>query len=126
MGGNHLAAITFIAGLTAESPMHELARRGLINVYAQVHRAPGPRHYGRIRGMSDAIPPGDPGHSNGHASIRLRPVRIDDDGMIRQGYTTQWELLCPACGDDGTKDYSAVPPEIQRVRGPYPMSSQRK
>jgi hypothetical protein len=70
--------------------------------------------------MSDAIPPGDPGHSNGHASIRLRPVRIDDDGMIRQGYTTQWELLCPACGDDGTKDYSAVPPEIQRVRGPYP------
>jgi hypothetical protein len=40
MGGNHLAAITFIAGLTAESPMRELTRRGLINVYAQVHHSP--------------------------------------------------------------------------------------
>lgn len=70
--------------------------------------------------MSETIPPGDPGHSGGLASIRLKPVRIDDDGMIRQGFTTQWELLCPACGDDGTKDYSAVTPEIQQVRGPYP------
>ena len=70
--------------------------------------------------MNDAIPPGQPGHSNGQAGIRLKPVRIDDDGMIRQGYTDQWELLCPACGDDGAKDSTAVTPEIQQVRGPYP------
>ena len=70
--------------------------------------------------MNDPIPPGQPGHGNGLVGIRLKPVRIDDDGMIRQGYADQWELLCPACGDDGTKDYAAVTPEIQQVRGPYP------
>ena len=41
--------------------------------------------------------------------------------MIRQGYVDRWELLCPACGDDdGSKDYSAVEPRIQNVRGPDP------
>ena len=69
--------------------------------------------------MRDPISPGQPGHSSGQAYIRLKPVRIDNDGMIRDGYTDQWELICPACGDDG-KDYTAVTPEIQQVRAPYP------
>jgi hypothetical protein len=65
------------------------------------------------------IPPGMPGHSGGTASARRMPVRIDDDGMIRQGFTDLWEVICPACGDRRDLDYDNAPPEIRSIRGPY-------
>lgn len=65
------------------------------------------------------IPPGMPGHSAGLASIRRQPVRIDNDGMIRNGWTDKWEVICPACGDRTDLDYASAPAEIQKVRGPH-------
>jgi hypothetical protein len=70
--------------------------------------------------MSDTtVPPQMPGHSAGTASTRRKPVRIDPDGMIRQGYTDLWEVICPACGDRTDLDYADAAPEIRRIRGPY-------
>jgi hypothetical protein len=66
-----------------------------------------------------AIPPGVPGHSSGLASLRRQPVRIDDDGMIRSGWTDRWEVMCPACGDRTDLDYACAPPDIQKIRGPF-------
>ncbi len=62
--------------------------------------------------------PGEPGHGGTVASLRLRPVRIVD-GVAQGGWTSQWEIICPACGDDDTLDYRSVSPYLQRVRGPY-------
>lgn len=63
-------------------------------------------------------PPGQPGHSNGTASLRLQPTRIVD-GHIEDGYTGMVELICPACGDDPGLDYASAPEAIQQLRGPY-------
>ncbi len=63
--------------------------------------------------------PGEPGHGGTAASLRLRPVRIAD-GVAQGGWTSQWEVICPACGDDDTIDYRGVSPFLQRIRGPYP------
>jgi hypothetical protein len=30
-----------------------------------------------------------------------------------------YEVICPACGDDPSLNYSKVPPEIQAIRGNY-------
>jgi hypothetical protein len=65
------------------------------------------------------VPPGVPGHSRGLASLRRQPVRIDNDGMNREGWTELWEVMCPACGDRADLDYADAPPKIQRIRGPY-------
>jgi hypothetical protein len=64
------------------------------------------------------VPPGQPGHSNGTASLRLQPTRIVD-GHAEDGYTGMVELICPACGDDPSLDYTSVPKAIQQLRGPY-------
>jgi hypothetical protein len=66
-----------------------------------------------------AILAGMPGHSAGTALTRLQPVRIVN-GVILDGYTDEWELICPACGDDASLDYASVSPGIQEIRGPYP------
>jgi len=52
------------------------------------------------------------------ACLRLRPVRIVD-GVPQGGWTDQWEIICPACGDDIDHDFVTVSPFLQRVRGPY-------
>jgi hypothetical protein len=46
-------------------------------------------------------------------------VRIVN-GVPQGGWTSQWEIVCPACGDDVNLDYVTVSPYLQRVRGPYP------
>jgi hypothetical protein len=30
-----------------------------------------------------------------------------------------YELICPECGDDATRDYHEVSPRLQHLRGPY-------
>jgi hypothetical protein len=44
-------------------------------------------------------------------------------GRIEGGYTDVFELICPSCGDYPYLDYSEVPRELQRIRGPYPLEA---
>lgn len=64
---------------------------------------------------------GQPGHGQ-TASLRRQPVRIVY-GRIEGGYSDVFELICPSCGDYPYLDYSEVPPELQRIRGPYPLEA---
>lgn len=52
--------------------------------------------------------------------LRRRPVRIVE-GQPDGGYTDEYEIVCCDCGDDPGLDYRQVSPELQRIRGPYPM-----
>ena len=83
---------------------------------------PGPRDRARMELMA-TIPPGQPGHDDGTMHLRLQPVRIVN-GIIEGGYTGQWEVICPACGDEDRLDYASVSPELQEVRGPYPSKDE--
>lgn len=46
------------------------------------------------------------------------PSGITED-PIKDGYTDLREIISPNCGDDGMRDYSEIPAELQNVRGPY-------
>ena len=54
--------------------------------------------------------------------LRRQPVRIVD-GQPEGGYTSMFELICCDCGDDPEQDYREVTPELQRIRGPYPIAA---
>ena len=64
-----------------------------------------------------AIRHGVPGHDNGTAILRAQPVRMID-GHVDGGYTGQYEVICPACGDDPSLSYHQVPRDLQKLRGP--------
>jgi hypothetical protein len=64
------------------------------------------------------IRPGEPGHGGNQSTLRLRPVVIIN-GEPADGWTSQWEIICPACGDDAGLDFRTVSPYLQKVRGPY-------
>ncbi len=55
------------------------------------------------------------------ATLRRQPVRMVG-GHAEGGYTDEFEIVCCDCGDDPALDYREVSPELQRIRGPYPMS----
>jgi hypothetical protein len=65
--------------------------------------------------------PGQPGHGR-TAFVRRRPVRIVD-GRMEGGYTDEYELICPSCGDHPYLDFVDVPVQLQRLRGPYVLAS---
>jgi hypothetical protein len=52
--------------------------------------------------------------------LRRRPVRIVE-GRPEGGWTGEFEIICRDCGDDPDLDYREVSPELQRIRGPYPL-----
>lgn len=54
--------------------------------------------------------------------MRRQPARIVD-GRFEGGYTDVFELICPGCGDHQYLDYSEVPPQFQRLRGPRPLEA---
>jgi hypothetical protein len=54
--------------------------------------------------------------------LRRRPVRITK-GQPQGGYTEEFEIVCCDCGDDPGLDYREVSPELQRIRGPYPIAA---
>jgi hypothetical protein len=53
--------------------------------------------------------------------LRRRPARIVD-GQPEGPYADAFEIICCNCGDDPDLDYSAVSPELQLIRGPYPIA----
>jgi hypothetical protein len=53
--------------------------------------------------------------------LRRQPARIVD-GQPQGGYTDVFELICCHCGDNPGLDHSEVPPGLQRIRGPYPVT----
>ena len=55
------------------------------------------------------------------AVLRRRPARMVE-GRPEGGYTDLFEIVCCDCGDHPYLDYSEVSPELQRVRGPYPIA----
>jgi hypothetical protein len=65
--------------------------------------------------------PGHPGHGR-TAVLRRRPVRIVD-GRMEGGYTSAFEFICPSCGDHPYVDFREVPPQLQRLRGPYVLEA---
>jgi hypothetical protein len=56
------------------------------------------------------------------AILRRQPIRIAA-GRPEGGYTSSFEVICFDCGDDPCRDYRKVSPELQRIRGPYPMEA---
>jgi len=53
--------------------------------------------------------------------LRRQPARIVE-GRPEGGYTSAFEIICCDCGDHPDLDYCEVPPELRRVRGPYPIA----
>jgi hypothetical protein len=53
--------------------------------------------------------------------LRRQPPRIVD-GRPQGGYTDAFEIICCDCGDDPDLDYREVSPDLQRIRGPYPVA----
>ena len=64
---------------------------------------------------------GQPGHGR-TAFVRRQPARIAD-GRVQGGYTAAFELICPGCGDNPYVDYSEIPPQLQRLRGPRTLQA---
>jgi len=54
--------------------------------------------------------------------LRRQPVRIAA-GRLEGGHADAYELICCDCGDNPDLDYRDVPPELQQIRGPYPMEA---
>ena len=54
--------------------------------------------------------------------LRRRPARIVE-GQPEGGYTDAFEIICCYCGDHPYLDYREVSPELQRLRGPYPIAA---
>lgn len=54
--------------------------------------------------------------------LRRQPVRIVE-GQPEGGYTDVFELICCQHGDHPDLDYRDISPELQRIRGPYPIAA---
>ena len=54
--------------------------------------------------------------------LRRQPARIVE-GRPEGGYTDAFELICCNCGYHPDLDYREVSPELQRIRGPYPIAA---
>jgi hypothetical protein len=67
--------------------------------------------------MSDGAQPG----RGWTVVLRRQPARIVA-GRPEGGYTDAYELVCCDCGDDPDLDFREISPELQRVRGPYPIA----
>jgi hypothetical protein len=54
--------------------------------------------------------------------LRRQPARMVD-GQPEGGYTDAFELICCDCGDDPDLDYRDISPQLQQIRGPYPIAA---
>jgi hypothetical protein len=66
---------------------------------------------------------GVPGHDDGTAFVRLRRGKLVDgpSGQRVWDNTTEgpYEVVCPGCGDDPSRDWSEISAELRRIRGIY-------
>jgi hypothetical protein len=53
--------------------------------------------------------------------LRRQPAHMIE-GRPEGPCTHAYELICCDCGDDPDLDYRDVSPELQRIRGPYPVA----
>jgi hypothetical protein len=67
--------------------------------------------------MATCDQPGD-----GWKVVLRRQLARMAEGRPEGGYTGLFEIICCDCGDHPDLDYSEVSPELQRVRGPYPIA----
>ena len=63
----------------------------------------------------------DPPRHGWTTVLRRQPARIVD-GRPEGGYTNAFEIICCDCGDHPDLDYSEISPELQRIRGLYPIA----
>ena len=54
--------------------------------------------------------------------LRRRPVRLVG-GQPVGGFTDLFEIICCDCGDHPDLDYREISPELQRIRGAYPIAA---
>jgi hypothetical protein len=69
-------------------------------------------------GMATRDQPGD----GWTVVLRRRPARIVA-GRPEGGYTDTFKIICGYCGDHPDLDYCEVAPELQRIRGSYPIAA---
>jgi len=66
---------------------------------------------------------GVPGHDDGTAFVRPRRGKPADgpSGQRVQDHTTEgpYEIICPGCGDDPSRDWTEISEELRRIRGIY-------
>ena len=55
-------------------------------------------------------------------ALRLQPTR-PAAGRAADGRGRKYEIVCCDCGDDPALAYREVSPELQRIRGPYPIDA---
>jgi hypothetical protein len=55
------------------------------------------------------------------AVLRRQAARVVN-GQAQGPYTDAFEIICCGCGDDPGLDYREVSPQLQLVRGPYPIA----
>jgi len=65
--------------------------------------------------------PDDTGELVWTISLRRLPASLGDCRPV-DGGTALFELVCRWCGDDPTRGHRQVSAELQRIRGPYPLS----
>lgn len=55
--------------------------------------------------------------------LRRQPVKPARTarGQLKDRYADVYELICCDCGDDPDLDYRDTSPELQQIRGPYPI-----
>lgn len=83
-----------------------------------LHDAPGP--WPRIDPPGPLPPAGQPGHGR-TTSLRRQSAWVASD---RKGHRTGlFEIICRDCGDHPYLDYEAIPPRLQRIRGPYTLEA---
>ena len=70
-----------------------------------------------------AAQPGVPGHDNGAAYVRPCRGKLADgpSGPSVQDNAAEgpYEIVCPGCGDDPSRDWSEISEELRRIRGIY-------
>ena len=54
--------------------------------------------------------------------LRRQPARLVE-GRAEGGYADVFEIVCCDCGDHPDLDYREVSPQLQRIRGPYPIAA---
>ena len=77
---------------------------------------------GKMDSMT-AARPGVPGHGNGAAFVRRRRDKLAEGppGQRLPDNTAEgpYEIVCPGCGDDPSRDWSEISDELRRIRGIY-------